>query len=51
MKRDWSKLGAKLRGRIHIYCGDMDNFYLNDAVYLTEEMLKALDNPTYDGVS
>ena len=50
MKRDWNKLGPKLRGRIHIYCGDMDNFYLNDAVYLTEEMLKALDNPTYDGV-
>src|SRR6478735_9123791 len=50
MKRDWNKLGPKLKGRIHIYCGDMDNFYLNDAVYLTEEMLKALDNPTYDGV-
>jgi hypothetical protein len=50
MKRDWNKLGPKLRGRIHIYCGDMDNFYLNDAVYLTEEMLKSLDNPTYDGV-
>jgi hypothetical protein len=50
MKRDWNKLGPKLRGRIHIYCGDMDNFYLNNAVYLTEEMLKALDNPTYDGV-
>jgi hypothetical protein len=49
MKRDWNKLGPKLRGRIHIYCGDMDNSYLNDAVYLTEEMLKALDNPTYDG--
>jgi len=49
MKRDWNKLGPKLRGRIHIYCGDMDNYYLNNAVYLTEEMLKALDNPTYDG--
>lgn len=49
MKRDWSKLGPKLKGRIHIYCGDMDSYYLNDAVYLTEEMLKSLDNPTYDG--
>ena len=49
MKRDWNKLGPKLKGRIHIYCGDMDNYYLNNAVYLTEEMLKALDNPTYDG--
>ncbi len=49
MKRDWNKIGPKLKGRIHIYCGDMDSYYLNDAVYLTEEMLKALDNPTYDG--
>lgn len=49
MKRDWPKLGAKLRGKIHIYCGDMDNYYLNNAVYFTEEMLKGLDGPTYDG--
>ncbi len=49
MKRDWPTLGPKLRGKIHLYCGDMDNFYLNNAVYLAEEMLKGLDNPTYDG--
>jgi hypothetical protein len=49
MKRDWPKIGSKLKGKIHIYCGDMDTYYLNNAVYLTEEMLKGLDNPTYDG--
>ncbi len=49
MKRDWAKIGNKLKGKVHIYCGDMDTYYLNNAVYLTEEMLKALDNPTYDG--
>jgi len=49
MKRDWAKIGSKLKGKVHIYCGDMDTYYLNNAVYLTEEMLKALDNPTYDG--
>jgi hypothetical protein len=49
MKRDWPKIGEKLRGKIHIYCGDMDNYYLNNAVYLTEAMLKQLDGPTYDG--
>ena len=49
MKRDWPALGPKLRGKIHLYCGDMDNFYLNNAVYLAEEMLKGLDNPPYDG--
>ncbi len=49
MKRDWAKNGEKWKGRIHIYCGDMDNYYLNNAVYLTEEMLKSLSNPAYDG--
>lgn len=49
MKRDWPKIGNKLRGKIHIYCGDMDNYYLNNAVYFTEEMLKKLEGPTYDG--
>lgn len=49
MKRDWPKIGNKLTGKIHIYCGDMDNYYLNNAVYFTEDMLKALQNPAYNG--
>lgn len=49
IKRDWSRLGPKLEGKIHIYCGDMDNFYLNNAVYLVEETLKATQNPAYGG--
>ena len=48
MKRDWPELGPKLQGKIHIYCGDMDNYYLNNAVYLTEEFLEATD-PYYNG--
>lgn len=50
LKRDWAKHGENWKGRIHIYCGDMDNFYLNNAVYLAEDMLKTLQNPAYDGV-
>ena len=50
LKRDWAKNGEKWKGRIHIYCGDMDNYYLNNAVYLAEDMLKTLSNPAYDGV-
>ncbi|MGB4837983.1 MAG: alpha/beta hydrolase-fold protein, partial [Saprospiraceae bacterium] len=49
MKRDWSKIGDKLRGKVRIYCGDMDNYYLNNAVYLTEEFLKSTSKPYYDG--
>ena len=48
MKRDWKTLGPKLKGKIHIYCGDMDNYYLNNAVYTTEEFLESTD-PYYDG--
>jgi len=41
LERDWPKLGPKLKGKIHIYCGDMDNYYLNNAVYLMEEFLES----------
>ncbi|TNE64792.1 MAG: hypothetical protein EP335_06720 [Alphaproteobacteria bacterium] len=50
MERDWATLGPKLAGKLHIYVGDMDNYYLNDAVYLTEDFLKSTTNPHYDGV-
>ena len=50
LRRDWGTLGPKLRGKIHIYCGTMDNYYLNNAVYLTEEFLKNTKDPHYDGV-
>lgn len=41
MARDWKTLGPKLAGKLHIYVGDMDNYYLNNAVYLTEDFLKS----------
>jgi hypothetical protein len=51
MRRDWEKgLGSKLRGKIHIYVGEADNFFLNNAVYLVEDFLKQTKNPPYDGV-
>lgn len=50
LERDWETLGPKLKGKIHIYCGDMDNSYLNNAVYLMEEFLESTTNPYYDGV-
>jgi len=50
MQRDWATLGPKLEGKLHIYVGDMDNYYLNNAVYLTEEFLESTTNPYYGGV-
>ena len=49
LERDWDKLGDKLRGKIHIYCGDMDNYYLNNAVYLMEDFLESTTDPYYEG--
>jgi hypothetical protein len=39
MKRDWATLGPKLAGKLHFAAGDMDTWYLNNAVHLTEAVL------------
>jgi len=49
LQRDWKTLGPKLKGKIRIYCGDMDNYYLNNAVYLMEEFLESTKDPYYEG--
>jgi len=49
LERDWNKIGNDLIGKLHIYCGDMDNYYLNNAVVLTEEFLESTKNPYYEG--
>ena len=50
LRRDWEKgLGKKLEGKLNLYVGDMDNYYLNNAVYLVEDFLKTTKNPPYGG--
>ncbi len=48
IERDWATLAPKLQGKIHIYVGVGDNYFLTDAVYYTEDRLKAL-SPPYQG--
>jgi hypothetical protein len=50
LERDWAELGPKLAGKIHLYVGDMDNYYLNDAVYRMEDFLESTEEPYYGGV-
>jgi hypothetical protein len=45
LQRDWQTLGPKLRGKLRIYVGDMDNYYLNNAVYEVEKFLKTASPP------
>lgn len=49
LERDWATLGPKLEGKIHIYTGDMDNYYLNNATYLMEDFLEGTTDPYYAG--
>jgi hypothetical protein len=50
LERDWKQVGPRLVGKIHIFTGDMDNYYLNNAVYLTEAFLESTTEPYYAGV-
>ena len=45
LRRNWSRIGASLRGKIHVATGDMDTYYLEQAVYLLEELLRNVDDP------
>ena len=49
LEKNWATLGPKLQGKLHIYCGSADTYFLNDAVYLMEDFLKTTTNPPYDG--
>ncbi|HEX4683619.1 MAG TPA: hypothetical protein VH277_12955 [Gemmatimonadaceae bacterium] len=46
MVRNWSRIGAQVSGKMHVYVGDMDNYYLNLAVYRMEDAAKQLTNPS-----
>ena len=50
LEDNWSWLGPKLVGKLHVYVGDMDTFYLNNAVVLLENFLENTKDPYYDGV-
>ena len=49
LKKNWSRIGKNLASKIRVYCGDMDHYYFNLAVYGLEEILEATTDPTYGG--
>jgi hypothetical protein len=49
LERDWETLGPKLVGKLHIYMGDMDTFFLDEATRLLEEFLEGTTDPYYQG--
>jgi hypothetical protein len=48
LEQNWSTLGPKLHGKLHIWVGDADDFFLNNAVHRLEEFLKTA-TPAYQG--
>ena len=49
LRTHWAVIGPSLVGKLHFYCGEMDSFYLNLAVYRLEDYLKTTQNPYYGG--
>jgi len=48
IERDWATLAPKLQGKLHIYVGSADNYYLTDSVYYAQQRLEAL-KPAWGG--
>lgn len=48
LKRNWSTLGPKLQGKLHVMVGTADTFYLDHAVHLMQAVLDSTSNPRSD---
>jgi hypothetical protein len=48
LKKDWGVLGPNLRGKIHIWVGEADDYFLNNAVHLLDAFLSQA-KPHYGG--
>ena len=47
LARNWATLAPKLDGKLNIWIGEMDDYYLNDAVRLFDDFLREVD-PSVD---
>lgn len=50
LKENWDEVGEKLQGKIYIWMGDMDHFYLNMATREFQKYLETTENPKSDAV-
>jgi hypothetical protein len=48
LEQNWTTLGPKLRGKIHIAAGEADNYFLNNAVHLLDRFLGQA-KPPFEG--
>lgn len=45
LEQNWNKLAPRLRGKIRIWIGEADNYFLNNAVHLLDQFLSRADPP------
>ena len=50
VETNWETLGPKIQGKIWVWMGDMDEFYLNPALRSFDQMLQKMENPNSDAV-
>ncbi|MFT5517408.1 MAG: hypothetical protein ACI80V_003551 [Rhodothermales bacterium] len=48
LRQNWETIGPKLDGKLHVAVGDMDSYYLDNAVYLMEEFLDSATGPSIE---
>ena len=49
LEENWKEVGPDLVGKLHVFCGRMDHFYLNVGVYHMEAFLETTRDPYYAG--
>ena len=48
LESNWAELGPKLKGKLHIWVGEADDYFLNNAVHLLDNFLSKAQ-PAYEG--
>jgi hypothetical protein len=49
LEANWAVIGPQLTGKLHVICGDMDDYYLNLSAYLLQDFLEGTNHPYYGG--
>jgi hypothetical protein len=49
MEKNWYTLGPKIVDKLHVFVGDADNFFLNNATRKMQEWMKTTKDPHYEG--
>ena len=51
LQQNWPALGPRLRGKLHIWVGEADDYFLNNAVHLLDDFLRQAKPPAEHRIS